>query len=180
MAKVTIKGIPKLKENVKKLFEETRSDAQMLIEIGEKTVELTKAFNRAGKSPDGKAHKKLSKSWIDRKEKLTKTNKVSDFYISGFSNLTFTGQLLDSIKLKKINQSEGSVIINATGPRKPYNNLNGKSVGTKNTPTNEKLVEYLRDMKRFVFGINKQIENNINRIVRKYLNKRIKETFRKK
>lgn len=182
MAKVTIDGIPRLKGAIKDLFDSVRKDQQMLLEIGDKTVEQTKAFNRAGKSPNGTRHTKLETSTIESKKRLSKTNKTSEFYRDGFSNLTFTGQLIDAIKLKNIDRENSSVIIVAEGQRQPYKNSKGKVTqkARDNTPTNEKLVEYLRDMKRFVFGINKQIENNINKIVRKYLNQKIKDTFNKK
>jgi hypothetical protein len=176
--KVSIEGISRLKGNIKELFDQTRKDAQMLVEVGEKTVELTKQFNRAGHSPSGKKHPKNSVAWEERKKKLTKTNQPSEYYRAGLSNVTFTGQLIDSIKLLRINKEDGSVTIDATGQRTPYKNLNGKPVSKKNTPTNPKLVEYLADKGRKVFGINKQMTNVINRIVRKYLNERIKKTFK--
>lgn len=181
MAKVTISGVNSVKESVVKLFNEIKQDQRLLLEIGEKTVELTRAFNRAGKSPDkkGNRHPRNSEAWEQRKKQLTKTNNPSEFYKFGLSNVTFTGQLLESIRLIKILKNQGSVIIDADGPRQPYKNLNGTSVSKKNTPSNNELVVYLKKKGRIIFGINKQMENVINKIVRTYINKAIKKSFGK-
>lgn len=178
MAKVTIKGVDKVKQSVIDTFERIKSNEQMLLDIGNKTVELTKAFNRAGKSPTGKRHPQNSESWEYTKIALTKTNKPSEFYQYGLSNVTFTGQLLESIKLFKINRSKGSVEIDASGQRAPYKNLDG-SVQKSKPPTNQKLVEYLKEKGRIIFGINKQMQNVINKIVRSYINAEIKKTYKK-
>lgn len=177
MAKVKINGITNVKNNIKKLFDEVRKDPSLLLEIGNKTVELTVNFNRAGSSPaanlGAKKHPKNSDAWENRKEKLTATNPPSEHYRKGLSNVTFTGDLLESIDVTKINTSNGTVEINATGNHKPYRNLDGSKAG-KSIP-NSTLVGYLKEKRRFIFGINKQITNNINRIVRRFLNKRIKQ-----
>jgi len=179
MAKVTINGIDKVKKNVIDTFNRIKSSESLLLDIGEKTVELTKAFNRSGKSPaeNGGKHPKNSDAWENRKEALTKTNTPSEFYQRGLSNVTFTGQLLESIEILKIDKKNSSVTIDATGPRKPYKNLNGSL--QKNTPDNSKLVEYLKEKGRIIFGINKQMTNVINKIVRSYINAEIKKSFKK-
>ena len=177
MAKVTITGVQNVSNNIKRLFDDLRKDPAMLLDIGNKTVELTKAFNRAGSSPaanlGAKKHPKNSQAWEDRKAALTKTNKPSEFYKKGLSNVTFTGDLLESIEVKKINVSDGSVEIEATGQHAPYKNLHGQVSGK--AVSNSDLVKYLKDKGRFIFGVNQQITNNINKIVRQYLNKRIKQ-----
>lgn len=177
MAKVTITGIDKVKASVIDAFNKIKSNERMLLDIGDKTVELTKAFNRSGKSPVGKSHPKNSGEWELKKIALTKTNKPSEFYQPFLSNVTFTGQLLESIDVVKINKNESSVTIDATGPRTSYKNLNGSL--QKNTPTNAKLVEYLKEKGRLIFGINKQMTNVINKIVRTYINAEIKKSFKK-
>lgn len=178
MAKVTIKGIPRLKESVVKLFNEIKSDPNLLLEIGDTTVDLTRSFNRSGKSPSGPKYDKNSTPWEFRKLALTKTNEPSEFYSYGLSNVTFTGQFLNSLGIDKINRAQGSVTIDFSDKeRKPYKNVNGTSVGSDNTPTNKQLFKYLKEKGRLIFGINKQMENVINRIVRKYLNTAIKKTF---
>lgn len=175
MAKVKIKNLNNVKKSVDDMFNEIRKDNQLLLDIGNKTVELTKAFNRSGKSPNGKRHPDNSDAWDNRREQLKAVNKTSEFYKAYYSNVTFTGQLIDSIKLIKINRNESTVEIDATGNRKPYKNLDGSNV--KGTPTNKKLVEYLADIGRNIFGINKQIENVINKIVRSYMVKEMKKRF---
>lgn len=179
MAEVKIKNLENVKRSIKKTFEEIRTNEQMLVEIGNATVDLTKKFNRSGKSPDGSKHPNNSPAWEIEKMNLTEYNNPSEYYRPYLSNVTFTGQLLESIKLVKINRSNSSVEIDATGERTPYKNKKGKSVGKKNTPTNKKLVEYLGDIGRNIFGINKQMTNVINKIVRRYINEEIKKRFNK-
>ena len=46
MAKVTINGIDKVKKNVIDTFNRIKSSESLLLDIGEKTVELTKASTK--------------------------------------------------------------------------------------------------------------------------------------
>lgn len=179
MAEVKIKGIDNLKRNVKDLFDDVRKDQSLLLEIGNETVRLTKGFLRSGKNPDGTPLPELSPAWEKRKQALTATNNPAKYYRYGLSNLTFTGQLLDSMTVTKVNQSNASVEISIpdTERKKPYKNLNNKPV--KKTPTNKKIYEYLVELGWNFFGINKQMTNVINRIVRKRLNLEIKKRFNK-
>jgi hypothetical protein len=180
MAEVKIKGIANVKQSVINLFNKVKSDEALLVEIGNKTAELTKQFNYAGKDiPGNKSKKSISNEWAERKDKLKATNKASKFYRSGASNLTFTGQLIESIKFTKINKSQSSVTIEASGERTPYKNLSGKITdkARKNTPTNEELSEYVKDGGRPLFGVNKQMNNVLSKIVRLFLNKKIRESI---
>lgn len=178
MAEVKIKNIDVLKSNIKELFNEVRSNDQMLLDVGNETVRLTKGFLRSGKNPDGTVLPELSYSWEKRKQALTATNNPANYYKYGLSNLTFTGQLLDSMTVEKIDRKNASAIIGIPDTkRQPYKNFNNKPV--KKTPTNKKIYEYLTKMGWKFFGINKQMENVINRIVRKYLNNEIKKRFNK-
>lgn len=180
MAKVKIKGVDRVKASVVKLFNEVKSDEALLVQIGQKSEELTKQFNYAGKDiPSNKKKKSISPEWADRKEQLKKTNKASEFYRSGASNLTFTGQLIESIKFTKVNRSQGSVTIEASGDRRPYKNTKGvvtdKAKG--NTPTNKELAGYVKDGGRPLFGVNKQMQNVLSRIVRSFLNNKIRKSI---
>lgn len=175
MSKVTIKGLPQVKESVQKLFESIRTDKELLTEIGANLVVQTQAFNRAGKTPSGGKHEnQISDEWIERKERLKTVNNVSEYYREGASNLTFTGQLLRSIKFK-INQASGSVSLFMSGARKPYKNLDGTLV--KDVPTNDELRGYLEKKGWKIFGLNKQISNTTNRIVRGFINNKIKKSI---
>lgn len=173
MAKINIKGIPQLKENIKGLFNEVIKDPDLLTDMAVKSLEFTQAMNRSGKSPSGKKHPALSSEWIDRKEVLSLLNNTSDFYRKGASNVTFTGRLIRSLKFK-IFANKATIEINATGEHTGYKQGNGKR--TK-TISNEKLVDYLKDQGRNIFGINKQLQNILNKVVRSYLNKRIRSKF---
>lgn len=180
MASVKIKGIPEVKASVRNLFNEVRKDPKLLEDIGIKMVEQTQAFNRSGKSVSGDKHPRIESETVDRKEKLKKVNPVSEYYRRAASNVTFTGQLLRSIKFK-VFSSEGTVKLEASGERKPYKNLDGTSVSADNTPTNEQLVGYLKKKGHSVFGegnvLDKRIENTITKIVRVFMNNKIRKSI---
>lgn len=176
MATVKIKGLENVKRNVKELFEQTRKDEKLLEQMGIVLVTKTQDFNRAGLKPvDGKKHKPISKSWINRKEELKATNTVDgNYYRTGASNLTFTGQLLKSLKFK-IFKNEGKVQLDATGTRKPYKNLDGTPM--ENTPTNDELAGYMKKQGRPIFGVGRQLNNVIVKLVRSFLNNKIKQSI---
>lgn len=174
MATVKINGLKNVKSSVEKLFEQIRTDKGLLDDVGANLVIQTQDFNRSGKSPSGTRHEPISDEWIERKEALKQKNNPAPYYRRGASNLTFTGQLLQSIKFK-INQSAGSVYLYMSGTRKPYKNLDGTLV--ENTPTNDELRGYLEERGWKIFGINKQIQNTTNRIVRKFITDKIKKSI---
>jgi glyceraldehyde-3-phosphate dehydrogenase/erythrose-4-phosphate dehydrogenase len=71
------------------------------------------------------------------------------------------------------------VVVEATGERTPYKNMDGKlgKNAKKNTPSNPQLVKYLKEKGRIVFGVNKQIKNTMNKIVRNFINAKIKKSI---
>jgi phage gpG-like protein len=174
MAKVRIKNTDRIKQSVKEELTKIISDKRLLTDIGVKMLELTQSFNRAGKSPTGKKHEAISDDWIETKEELRPYNKVSEYYRKGASNLTFTGQLIRSIKFR-VESSKATVVIEPTGKHLGYNLKNNKK--TKSI-SNAKLTEYLKDQGRILLGFNKQIENNLNRVVRVFVNKQIRSRFK--
>lgn len=167
---VKIKGVSNVQNSVKALFKKIVGQESTLEEIGSKIVFLTQGTLRTGKSPnvDGgnpKPQKPISKGWANRKEKLKAVNSTSEFYRKGKSNLTFTGQLIDSIDYEiKKKADSNSIIISAKGDRKPYKGLKGKSLDGE--IKNEKVVESLKEKGFDVFGKTRQMVVAANKIVR--------------
>lgn len=179
MATVKIKGLSNVNEGVRKLFEKIRTDESLLKDLGKELLTKTQDFNRAGLKPsDGKPHKPISSEWADRKEQLGLTNKKDQYYSAGASNVTFTGQLLRSLKIEVFSK-QGSVELEASGDRTPYKNSKGTitSKARKNTPTNDELAGYLKEQKRPIFGVGRQLNNSLVRIVRTFLNETIKQSI---
>lgn len=183
--KVEINGIGNVKESIKKLFEEVKKDKELLDQIGMKTVEQFRSYNRAGKSPDGTKHRALEQSWIDKKDQLSKNNTQSEFFYRGAPNMTFTGQLLNAIRFVA-DPNTGSVTVDVKNTKHtPYKGGSQKSL------TNRQIADFLAEgvinkhgelKQRFVIpkknaGIAKQIENTIVKVVRSFLNLKIRKSI---
>lgn len=190
MAEVKIKNLNNVKKSIVELFNEIRKDEKLLLDIGNETVRMTKGFLRSGKSPkDKKPLPALEDETIEQKKRMKSHNSVAKYYGDGLSNLSFTGQLIDSIEVVSIDREKSIAKIDVTdnAKRKPYKLANGKSV--KDTPTNSQIYQWLgvegintkSGYKKWdFFGINKQMENVINKIVRKFMNDKIKKNFNNK
>jgi hypothetical protein len=181
MAKVTIEGFDNVKGAVRALFEEVKHDKGLLTDMATEHVKLTQNFNRAGESATGKKHLPLEQSWIDRKSELiAKGNNPSPYYSHGASNLTFTGQLLNAIYFK-VNAAKGFYeVLIRDNVRKKYKGTSGKDL------TNKQVADFLKKgvitqhgelKQRNILGVNKQIDNVLKAIVRKFLNKKIKSSI---
>jgi hypothetical protein len=176
--KVNVKGMTNVQKSIRELFNEVRKDRTVKSSIGDAIVKLTKQLLRSGKNPNADGgqpsrNHPISKGWVDRKERLKEYNRISPYYRKGASNLTFTGQLIDSInyKLKSSGYTE-SIIIEATGTRKPYKGVKKESL--KGVETNAEVVKDLKSRGRDVFGITKQMVNIANKIVRTELVKKLR------
>lgn len=78
-------------------------------------------------------------------------------------NLTFTGQLLESIKV--IKAEDGQIIIGPTGTRKPDNG--GKKKKKKKTKTNEEIAQYNADAGRIFLNVSRLEFQQILRFYRR-------------
>lgn len=164
---VKIKGVSRVQQSVKDLFKKVVTSKETLNQIGEKVVFLTKGTIRTGKSPDAQggnasSFQPITEGWINRKERLKDFNDASEFYRKGKSNLTFTGQLVDSLDYEL---KQSSIIIRAFGSRKLYKGVNGKALPDQ-AKTNNEVVSSLKELGFNVFGITRQMVVVANKIVR--------------
>lgn len=124
--------------------------------VGEHAADLIRVRTRLGYGvPDqGEARQKLKK--LSQKYMLFRGKKSDELYEDTTpkrSNLTFTGQLINSLKVKKV--KKGEVIVGPSGKR------SGESL------TNEKLAEYVEDAGRpFNYLSNLEVKK-VERFVRK-------------
>lgn len=160
----TKKASKQLKKKIDKVIESDRwkdEAARLAIKNIQGQTRLQKNIST------GESQKKISKKWEKRKKQLAKNNPKGASFGPSKSNLTVTGQLLES--LKRIDDKK-TVIIEPTESRTPYKNKDGSF--QKNPPTNKKLAEYLAE-KDFIFiGHNEKL--------RKILKKKVKEEFFRK
>lgn len=174
MARVTIKGIPELKKNIAKTFDQIRKDPGLLTEIANETRKNILGFARSGKNPETKkTFPKLSDSWRAKRDYLSRFNQADgEFYLgSGKSNLTFTGALLRSIR-SRIIQSKGTVLVEAIGDHPGY------KTGGKNTESikNEKLVGYLKDKGFEFLTVSDDLRKRINVVTKAFVRRLIKRS----
>lgn len=124
-----------------KKLEDALSSKKLLDEIGEFAVKNSVGSSRLGKNPETlESYAPLSRGpkdlYIKRRAALAKKVGKGTNFGKGKSNLTISGQLLKSIKHSI--SSDGAIIIEATGERKPY--TSGGS-----TISNEELAEIHSD-----------------------------------
>lgn len=171
MATVKIKGLDGVRAMVRRIFEETRSDTGLLKEIGEITSDQVRGFTRSGTSvATGKSFPPLKPSTIKNREYLAKYNSTHSAYSPSKSNLTLTGELLDSVQTSKV--FKGSVTVEPKGTHKPYKTKTGKGKSVENA----KIFEYLEDKGFEVFSFGQEFRRRLQARV----NVLIKSTLRRK
>lgn len=190
MAKIKITGLNEVMASLKDLFENKIADTKILTDAATFTLERIRSFTRSGKSlVTGSKLKPLSESYKDVRRGANKWRTLPDgrkilinepdeklkevdvnFFDPEYSNLTYTGQLMESLDVK-INYQEKSYVIapNDKKRRGKYEKL-----------TNKQVAEYVADNGRPFLGIDakgvdrikKLIVNNIRKqLIRKGLKK---------
>lgn len=107
-----LKGLKGLARKEKLRLANAIKKSKVMDDIGEDIIKVSKKAKREP-LPSGK------KSWSKRRDKLAAKNPTDPTYASGKSNLTFTGQLLNSIKVKFM-AGKFLIRISPTGTHKKY------------------------------------------------------------
>ena len=165
--------IENVEKSVKDAFDKVIASRAMLNEVSDIIITDIKEQTRGkGKSiPNKLADLKLLKeAWIKRRTKLSRSNNTDRDFEDGRSNLTFTGQLLNS--LSSLIEGPGKIKIYLKGIHKAYRNEDGQKVGKD--LTNEKLGEYVAKQGRPFVGVRRVIINRINRLVRTYVRRALR------
>ncbi|TXH09386.1 MAG: hypothetical protein E6R04_08090 [Spirochaetes bacterium] len=120
MSKISI-SVNKVRAQVEKDLKESLNNSRMQ-KIGEFVIEKIRIRTRLGYGASGHLRpreklKPLAESSKDIRKGFKKAGELSEFTSPGRSNLTFTGQMLDSLTVRVI--SMGKIIIDVTGIRKP-------------------------------------------------------------
>jgi len=148
------------KSDLNKIFQritdtvEDLATSNQLRVLGREAGRLIKQRTRFG----GKGSVDVAGANLGKLKNISKTTKkYRDFYRSiihssaaggSKSNLTFTGQLLDSMKVRVLNKTK--VEIGPAGPRKPFRGFGlTKRKRTSTTPSNEQVAEFVSEERPF-------------------------------
>lgn len=131
---------------------------------------------------DAGSFKPLAQSTIQNRKYLAKYNKTATVYKENRSNLSFTGQLLDSLQFRRI-KSDGKslkILVFFGGDREMYNiGPKTKATATERNRTNDSLAATLVEIGFRVFskdGIEKKtaLMNRITNAIRSYIRKKLR------
>lgn len=163
------KIISEIEKNVIKDIEDVLGGKDMLDEVGEfisdrvrYQARVSKPFNATGGFPN------LKESTIKNRRSIARYNSTHDTYEESRSNLTITGQLLDSIKHTIV--GVGKLVIGVTGTHHGYK----KKSGGRTPPLKmDKLKSYLEEKDFVIFdqtiNDNKTIVSRTKTIVLRYI-----------
>lgn len=158
-------------------FNKVLNNKQMLTEIGEFAAKRMKGQLRTGKEPDGTRFKSLSPKTVEQRQRLEKFNRTGSFYSPRKSNLTFTGQLGDSIKIREIRK--GRVSVGPVGRRRSLRTGPQSSARkTRFNTRNEILGAELNKERRFI-GIDNKGQRTIKNIVLRVLRRALRVARRR-
>lgn len=176
-----------LNERVKSITKEEK----LMKEISEALIKDIKFQTRRGKNGlTSEKLKPLSEKWIEERAKIAKSINTADAYSKKRSNLTLSGQLLDSIK-SKITQNKISLFF--YGNHSPYTKnkkikktkklKRGKSIVNANNSSNTVMVgksiknadlaQYIEDGGRQFFVIRPKMIEQVKKIVLKFMRNKI-------
>lgn len=153
--------------SIKEAFGKVINNNRMLDEVGQLLVSDVVEQTRNEKSIPlgGKDLKLLKEKWITRKGRLATVNTPDANYQEGKSNLTFTGELLNSFKW--FIQGPGKILLKFDGTHKKYKNLSGGGGGSGSS--NEEIADGLASRGRPFVGVRPVIRRRVQRIVKDYV-----------
>ena len=176
MAKVKVNfDARKAFKEVSQAFRSVRRSKQFQKEVGEFLVKRIQGETRRGKPYNKeRSFPGLKSSTIKGRDNLSRFNKTHPSYSKARSNLTLTGQLVDSIKFKV---KLGLYTIFPKGRRRPYRT--GKNSVAKGTPSNETLSGFLskKGFDLFDDGVlsnDRKVTKRVNNIFRRFLRRALR------
>jgi hypothetical protein len=179
--KLKLEDVKKAKDETTKILNNLKQDPELQTTIGQLVVDDIKLQTRKGFSIVRNAKfKPLTNEWVEKRKQIKATpgQRISEVYSPKRSNLSLSGQLIDSVRF-----SIGKVIrIFADGERTPYQytiekKVNGKK--TKITKTiessvdNAELSEYVSEQGRPFIGFRDKVRRNILIKIRQFFSKRL-------
>lgn len=178
MARFEYVGISRVGRNLGTRVAQAIRSSGVLDEVAKDLIKDIQGSKRGSgtNTKTGRNFAGLKQSTIDRRKRLATVNRTDPAYSSDKSNLTFTGQLVRSIKAR-INRTKALVIIEPSGKRKAYRGIR-KNKLKRTVLTNKELAEKhaagegnlpKRDILSFSKRRQKEIVDKISRAIRKRL-----------
>lgn len=178
--KINAKQLLGTKERFQKIAREVFNDKELLGEASLVAIGSIKLRTRLRKMPDGSQIKKLSRFTIEKRKELSSNgkNKTHGSFEASKSNLTFTGQFLDSLSAK-INERLASFSLFFDGVHEPYKSKDGKNEGKR--ISNNEIYKKQKEFGRSVLVLNpdKKFYSRVTILARNALRRRLSQ-FRKK
>lgn len=173
MAKVKFKNFGKVKGSIVKQLRLATLQTIRDTGIAENLADVVKNTVQKGIDPKtDKPYDDLKQSTIDRRRTLSKVNPTDEKYSPARSNLTFTGQLVRSIRAFA-RPAKGIIEIRPTGTHKQYKGIRKKRLGKP--VRNSDISEGLQNKhQRNLIGISERVKKNMLKIIEKRLIKLIK------
>ena len=174
MAKVRFKNIDKVTARLNTVFNEAKTSKKMLNEIGTFVVERNKFFARSGKSlEDNNVPKKLpflKESTIRIRKQLAFTFPSmidGTFFKADKSNVTFTGQLLKSLRYTVKRDSIALIFL---GGR--------KKMMPDDAATNDQVYDNLKSLGFGFVGLDEKGQKRVARLVLDEFRRTLKKFFK--
>lgn len=169
MATVKFKNLDGFQKLVVDKFTELKNEERTLVEVAEFTKTRIQQQTRLGKSlPNDSRLKDLSPKYkIARKN--TKKNTDPEFFRSDKSNLTFSGQMLRSLKTRIVKRPSS---ISQPSAIEVFPD-GGRDDGL----TNQEVAAFVKEGGRPFLGLNEKAVKQIRNIVLKNLRRVLRKTF---
>lgn len=168
LVKFEFTGLDSLASDIKATFNLILQDQKVIAEVAQMIIKDIQYQTRRGVSAiDGSKFKPLSMSWIKMRKRIVSPTHPT--FNPTRSNLTISGQLLESIKYES--KGQGRIRFYFDGDHEPYKitgvkgNKKGQSLTIGKKMPNEKLAGYVEAQGRPFFGVRKSLEPRISKIL---------------
>lgn len=174
--KLNQKSLDRLEADTKARLNRVLSNKEMLGEVGDMAIDMIRQNTRRGTSSvtDEKLAP-LSKPWMKTRERIASSQGTHPAYAKKRSNLTLSGQLLDSLKRSVAGRM---VTIFFDGMHIPYRMQTRKGISrVGKLIKNSKLAQYVAEQGRPFFGFSKAFElkllTQVKRVVIRYIRRNL-------
>ena len=161
-----------IKDKLKKLF----SEPALLSEVAEVAIKDIKFQAKRGKNPiTGGSFIPLSKKWIEQRGRIDDVTPTDEAYRQNRSNITLTGQLLNSLSKRIVNKARSTAIwIYFAGMHKPYKvkGRNGQLRDVGKPISNDKLSGYVNELRPF-FYLRESLLPRLKSVVIRYIRRKL-------
>lgn len=167
--------ISNAEKSIQAKVKEIIREPELLNQIGEVVIQDIKRIARTGKDPKtGQRFKTLSPQWIREREKIEKVTPTHETYRANRSNITITGQLLDSMTKRIVNGiRSASLLIYFAGIHRPYQALRRNGIKRVGKPiSNDKLSGYVNEIRPF-FYLRDKLQERLKTIVIRFIRRKL-------